>query len=1135
MKKIITITTIFSFLLLGLKDTIAQENINYIVEKVYTEGTTVPTTGINDKSISVSYFDGLGRPIQSVQVGASPNGKDLIQHIAYDDLGRESKKFLPYVSNYAGGFYRDNAAAEQEAFYASSTVPENIADDNNPWADIVFEESPLNRVLEQGAPGTAWQTNRSDADHAVHFAYQTNAFEVKLFEVDLSNNLLVNGIYTSATLYKTGTRDENEIWSYEYKDLLGQVVMKVTEPTGLNLQTYYVYDDFGLLRYVVPPKAVKEIGTQSTGQVDQNIINNLCYYYEYDGRKRMSMKKLPGAEAVYMVYDKRDRLVLTQDGNLRADEYGNLLNKWMFTKYDVLNRPFLTGIYYNADSVGQAAMQNLVTAEMSTVFTETYNGSINNHGYSNDAFPQNNIDEILTVTYYDNYAFDKNPIGSFDNVREYAESINNDDYKVSDINYAVKGLVTGTLTKVLGTTDHYLLSVNLYDDKYRVIRTYQENYLGGDDVQLTKYDFIGNVLKTKQIHVKESGSTPVIINQQFEYDHANRLKQVYHQIEGNGDPVLIAEFGYNEIGQVIKKKLNENVDGSFLQEVDYEYNIRGWLTKINDPIELQKTGEPKDMFAMQLHYNDVLPTVNNTGDEQYNGNIAAIKWNTPEFGVKAYGYGYDNTNRIERAKFAAGTALNADVNKYSVDSITYDANGNILTLGRHNTATSYIDKLTMTYDGNRLKKADDGGDLVLGFVDIVDEETEYHYDFNGNMDIDENKGFAFAYNYLNLPKEIVGGNDTVRYIYDATGAKISKELVQGGAISYTDYVGNFVYKDGDLDYISTDEGRITQPTAGTFQYEYFLKDHLGNTRTVFADGNGDGVLADNEVLQETHYYPFGMSIGDLAIDRGADNKYKFGGKELQDDQLNGISLALYDFHARFYDPANPTFLSIDPKAEERYFLSPYNYCSLNPINRIDPDGMLDDEWNVNIETDEVEKVSDLGGDKVQFVNFVDNEGKVIDQTNVKGSEAFVYKLQDGYAVTNYDSELPDNYNENSDYEYTTKDFSTRAKIIKGKDNPIKTALQSGENNGLAEPVNADEYWNLHGHTLGNMILMDFYVRTADGLLSAGDLKMQKTNKSFSLKTSTLKSTIKIQPRAPKGGVTINGKFYKGGQFIPRGN
>ena len=446
-----------------------------------------------------------------------------------------------------------------------------------------------------------------------------------------------------------------------------------------------------------------------------------------------------------------------------------------------------------------------------------------------------------------------------------------------------------------------------------------------------------------QIKTKFQSAIPTLETGNFlhvnDYDHAFRLKEVHHKVSTNPE-VLMASYEYNELGQVTKKKLNENVDGSFLQEIDYEYNIRGWRTKINDPDNLEIAGEPKDMFAMQLHYNDVLPTVNNTGDEQYNGNIAAIKWNTPEFGVKAYGYGYDNLSRLERARFAAGAALNVDVDKFTVENITYDANGNILTLGRHNTATGYIDNLTMTYDGNQLKKTHDSGDLALGFVDMVDTETEYHYDLNGSMDIDDNKGFTFAYNHLNLPKGIVGGNDTVRYIYSAAGVKISKELAQSGAVSYTDYVGNFVYKDGDLDYILTSEGRITEPVSGTLQYEYFLKDYLGNTRTVFADGNNDGVLADNEVLQETHYYPFGMSIGDLAVDRGADNKIKLGGKELQDDLLGGVSLALYDFEARYKMNDIPVFTTIDPLAEIVPGITPYHYCYNSPANFTDPTGMI---------------------------------------------------------------------------------------------------------------------------------------------------------------------------------------------------
>ena len=921
MKFVVKLCCFFIFLLFSGLSLFSQETQNYIIEKTYKDT-------VDDVSITVNYFDGLGRPIQSIQVGGSPEGKDVIQHKAYDDLGREVKKYLPYASDYSGGFFRDNAETEQDDFYKSQFKSPNQS--VNPWSDIVYELSPLNRIMEQGAPGIAYQAKGDEADNAVHFSYETNANEVKFFKVDENGNLTINGVYQAATLYKTGTRDENGVWGYEYKDLLGQVVLKVSDPTGLNLQTYYVYDDYGLQRYIIPPKAT-ELITQTTGIIDSDLINKLCYYYKYDGRKRKTIKKLPGADSIYMVYDNRDRLVLTQDGNLRE------IDKWIFTKYDALNRPVITGIYTHTATINQDSMQTVVNKQMVN-FYESINGTFNSadFGYTNQSFPTTNI-EILTVTYYDNYGFDINPVSTYSNIRTYAESIDDSDYPVSKINYAVKGQITGSKTRILGTDD-FLTTLVLYNDKYRPIRTYVDNYLGGDDLLLTKYDFIGNVLKTKQIHYKdENVATPIVVNQRLIYDHANRLTQVYHQIEGN-EEVLLSEMSYNELGQLVKKKLNENADGSFLQEIDYEYNIRGWKTKINDPDNLGN-----DKFAMELLYNTTLPNVNNAGDEQYNGNIAAVRWNTPEFGMKAYGYGYDEINRLERAKFAAGTALNTDVNKYSVENTTYDANGNILTLGRHNTAAGYIDNLTMTYDGNQLKKTHDSGDFVLGFYDGVDTETEYSYDHNGNMDIDDNKGFVFAYNYLNLPKEVVGGNDTVRFIYDAVGIKLSKELAQNGAISYMDYIGNFVYKDGDLDYILTSEGRVTEPVLGTLQYEYFLKDHLDNTRVVFADGNSDGVVDATEVLQENHYYPFGSSIGDLAVDRGADNKIKYYGKELQDDALNGIKLNLYDYNTRYYMPDVPVFTTQDLLAEDYSFQSTYAYAINNPIRYTDFLGMGPDD------------------------------------------------------------------------------------------------------------------------------------------------------------------------------------------------
>ena len=123
-----------------------------------------------------------------------------------------------------------------------------------------------------------------------------------------------------------------------------------------------------------------------------------------------------------------------------------------------------------------------------------------------------------------------------------------------------------------------------------------------------------------------------------------------------------------------------------------------------------------------------------------------------------------------------------------------------------------------------------------------------------------------------------------------------------------------------------------------WQYEYTLKDHLGNTRVTFADTTGNGLIDPTiEIAQINHYYPYGFNMeGNWnGASPTVKNKYQYGDKELQTD----FGLNWNDFGARFYDPAIGRWLSPDPLAEKYYRWSPYNYCVDNPINYTDPTGM----------------------------------------------------------------------------------------------------------------------------------------------------------------------------------------------------
>src|SRR5690606_31021713 len=151
----------------------------------------------------------------------SATGQDIITHIEYDEFGRQVKDYLPYVAGRSGG----NMAFDSLALNNTISFYENEweATTSVPFSEKQLENSPLGRVLRQGAPGEAWQL---DTPHTVDFEYQTNGFrEVRLFKASLSfsinvyNPTLVDaGYYEENELYKTVITDENGSKTEEFKD-----------------------------------------------------------------------------------------------------------------------------------------------------------------------------------------------------------------------------------------------------------------------------------------------------------------------------------------------------------------------------------------------------------------------------------------------------------------------------------------------------------------------------------------------------------------------------------------------------------------------------------------------------------------------------------------------------------------------------------------------------------------------------------------------------------------------------------------------------------------------------------------------------------------------------------------------------
>jgi RHS repeat-associated protein len=924
---------------------------------------------VNEWRESITYFDGLGREMQQTLVKGSSYGNDIIVPVIYDDFGLKKETYLPYAiaqdgDNGSGG-YRPLPINETKDFHKNYY---GELDGEYPLSNIKFDGSPLNRVMRQSNPGSDWKLN---GINTLSYEYKTNeTSEMYKFSISESNQLIKDGCYDPNTLFKNIFLDEDNHKTIEYKDLNNRVVTKSVYTGTEWLITQYVYDDFGLLRFVLSPESYSYLPAGDATQtfpLTTDWIKQLCYYYKYDDRKRMAIKKLPGADEVYLVYNIRDQLVLSQDGVLREN------NDWLFMKYDVFNRPIITGKYHHGSLASQQVMQNTLNGLIDT--DDLYEEYIDNVGYSNHAYPEITAsDEILTLSYYDNY--DALELETAPGAPEVYDFIPDDlpFYFLENGTYStkVKGLPTITKTKVLlhdelQVAKDWLVSVTYYDKYQHAIQSITDNHMGGKSVLSSQINFTGEVEQTKE-HIILSTETTTI-QQQFAYDHTGKIIETKHKIN-NQNWVVMNNLKYNETGQLTRKQLHKN-GNSFLQTVDHKYNIRGWMTNIND------VDKPdNDLFSMKLEYNT------SENSSQYNGNIGSIKWKSAKFdNLMQYDYNYDGANRILSSKYS-------DAEKYSTE-YSYDKNGNIETLMRMGELSgaeefNMIDELTYKYTGNQLKYVNDepGQDYQEnGFTDNGSflSTNEYFYDLNGNLTKDLNKQIDnIDYNYLNLPQHISmipGANNAIDYLYSANGVKLQKsKTINGDQGDLTHYLGNIVFTNETPDYIFTPEGRATPNQNGGFGYEYYLTDHLGNTRVSF---NQSG-----KVLQDNSYYPFGMSMGEslsFISDISTENKYKYNGKEMQDD----FGLDWYDYGARFYDPALGRWHVVDPLTYERTWVSPYNYTQNNPLNRIDPNGALDD-W--------VEKTLEDGAKSVEW----DENVTSADDTDLQKDDKYLGK--EGYGI-----------------------------------------------------------------------------------------------------------------------------------------
>ncbi len=558
---------------------------NYIKNTTYKIGTTTGNIDDSHKLESITYFDGLGRPKQSIAVEGGGNKEDIITPTIYDEFGRQMKTYLPYSRSNSSLDYE----AQDNTFFTTletqyiTKFPDDITALNpNPYSESHTESSPLGRALEQGAPGADWALDKnSDTDHTIKFDYQTNSGnEVKHFVVSTSATITNNvttytptlslsahnsGYYPANELSKVITKNEN--WTSgnlhtteEFKDKQGRVILKRTYgrtkvgSTTVNdapHDTYYAYDEYGNLSYVLPPKV--EASTESISNILLR-MNDLLYQYVYDDKNRLVQKRIPGKQWEKIVYDKLDRPILTSGTSW-----------WYFTKYDAFGRVAYTGTANFPSFVSREYLQS--QANIASVLSESTTGSSSNLTgvdiyYTNNSYPTD-VSYVSTINYYDDYI-------------DEGAGTSEDAYGVTPTTN-VKGLPTVSKVRVLdtGSPAKWITTATYYDEKVRPIYVYSHNeYLETTDKIKSKLDFLGNVLESTSVHQRTGHHTITTIDR-FSYDHMGRLLAHEQEIDGVKSE-LIARNKYDELGQLKQKLVGGDVP------IISEYQNRYGLTVYND-------------------------------------------------------------------------------------------------------------------------------------------------------------------------------------------------------------------------------------------------------------------------------------------------------------------------------------------------------------------------------------------------------------------------------------------------------------------------------------------------------------------------------------------------------------------------
>ena len=886
----------------------AQRYANYVL--------TEKRISANKTNISsYQFFDALGRPSLKAANNVGNDNRFVYLYNEIDGENQLASRWLPVVG-------------DSEVLDMDIDLLEKNAAQYGEWpARESFGYDGMGRMIRQTKAGREWKNKPANITYVTNGRTDVKRY-VTLSPID--NAPVENGYYDAGTLTGACVANEDGIKVTTYTNAFGK---KVLERCGNDNDTYYVYDCYNRLRLVLMPKIQSEYD-----------LDKYAFQYRYSLDGNLIYKKLPGCAPIEYVYDKNDRCLSVQDGELKKK------GLYRFMLYDAVGRMVVQGLSTTKpDGAGEA-----------TVTLDENGGGMEQTGYRilNDASLNLTIKDIEVVNYYDNYRF---ATGS------YAAHFSGLTKPSGD--YA-RGRLSGSV--VLASNGERLGSVMSYDQQGNVLEIQKRGLNGCMERVTNTYTYTNQLASSISVVKTQKGDT-------IKYEECNtyspttdRLAAVTRQAFSNNLPSRLNKctYTYDRLGRLFT--IDRPIDGG-KGRLSYDYNIQSWTQRITS-----------GSFNESIHY------VDGQGKPMYSGNISSITWSDAGSGQtnRGYRYTYDDLNRLVNAEYGEDN-FSTGIGRYN-ERLGYDGNSNVTSLQRKGVTQegSYglIDDLRLGYDGNQLSKVEENAPAVLyaGSLDVKRSTSDIRYNANGSLAMDGTRDITHIdYDLHNNPLRIQFANGNVtKYVYSAAGEKlraihytaVANTHVEMGqvyadiekrylAVDSTDYRlgGNAVFNNGSFSKVLFDGGYVELvavdmpgsgyhmpivkpwkppfggrwpddlgggkkgPTIYSLRFRYFNRDHLGNVREVVSE--------TGEVKQVNAYYPFGTPIHALGTNE-SQQRYKYNGKEF--DELHGLNT--YDYGARQYAPLLPLWDRVDPLAEKYYGVSPYAYCANNPVVFVDSDG-----------------------------------------------------------------------------------------------------------------------------------------------------------------------------------------------------